>query len=333
MIHSIISREQIQKIAGKDRFQQGVEDFQSAVICHFQFDDNQAQATVNGFHVRIQYQASNNIEAACDCSDSEGFDFCRHGVCLVLHTNKMAQQLLSLSKGPDKSKILAYLLTMDKQSLARQCLELIEQDSEQIERFLLRVSLRSENIDFAELKRQVTQLTRNPDKLFSQRQVKHFFSRIDRFLEELLLSNYLDKPERMIKVIEYLFQRINLLLGKLDDASGQRSDCIEKLRDLYRSLFLTLVGRPDTKAKRLHALWITDRYQLLGPDIAGCLQGSERQILEQKFIDLANASWQSTEPELQAWQREKLARYLMEAAIARRDTAQEQEFRRYLTKN
>jgi len=334
---SIISQEQILTIAGNIRFQQGIDDSQHHQVEGFQFEGDRATATINCFDVSIHYKAKKSIEGACSCPDSEGFDFCRHCVCLVLYANKVAQQLVSLSKGPDKSKVLAYLLTMDKQSLAKQCLELIEQDQEQFERFLLKASLGNECIDYAKLKSQVTQLTRHPENLFSQRQVKHFFSKIDRFLEELALSNYQDKPAQMIKIIEYTFQRINRLLHKVDDATGQRSGCIKKLRDMHAVLFMQLTGRPATKAKKLYALWLHDRFQLLGPDIHPYLRGTEmgdetdRDMLGQTFTSLAETDWQHHASKLKPWQCEKIARLLMEEAIKQGNLEQEQRFRTYLS--
>ena len=111
MTQTIIPTELLIKAAGQARFDQGIALFnQKYQITNFQYKNKQARAHIGQHKVSIHYHTE-TIEGSCDCPDSDGFDFCQHCVCLTLHANKNAQQINSLSKGPDKSKILAYLLT------------------------------------------------------------------------------------------------------------------------------------------------------------------------------------------------------------------------------
>jgi len=326
MTQTIISHELLIKTAGQARFDQGLTLFNQNTqntITDFQYKNKQASAKIDQHKVSIHYH-SETIEGACDCPDSDGFDFCQHCVRLTLHSNKSAQQINSLSKGPDKSKILAYLLTQDKQTLAKQCLELIEKDTDQFKRFVLKAFLDNETIDFSQLKTQITELTRKPDNLFSQRQVKLFFSKIDLFLAELQSSNYLATPEKMIKLIEYAFQRINLLLDNIDDSNLQRQACIEKLQLMYVNLITDITGRPDTKAKRIYSFWINDTHALLGQDPESYFT---REDALNKFKELTKSAWkhiQNPNPEtttktnketLPTHQQDKIVRYLIESLM------------------
>ena len=263
----IVSQERLKTIAGEQRFREGLQRSERIAVENFAVTKDATSGKIEHFQVKLNYRGD-GVEGACSCPESDGFEFCCHCVQLALHANKVAQQLLSLSKGPDKSKVLAYLLSLDKQALAKQMLELLEQDTKQFKRFLLKASLDSESFDYSALKAEVTQLTRLQEKLFSQRQVKHFFSRIERFLEELQLSNYLSDPDAMLKVIEYAFVRINKLLDQVDDRAGQSGDAIALLQTLYQHLLAALEGRPDTLAKRLEKTWQLDKHQLLGLDLA-----------------------------------------------------------------
>ena len=330
MTQIIISHELLIKTAGQTRFDQGFSLFNQKnnndtqnTITDFQYKNKQASAKIDHYKVSIHYH-TDTIEGACNCPDSDGFDFCQHCVRLTLHANKSAQQINSLSKGPDKSKILAYLLTLDKQTLAKQCLELIEKDSDQFKRFVLKAFLDNEIIDYSQLKTQITELTRKPENLFSQRQVKLFFSKIDLFLEELQSSNYLSTPEKMIKVIEYTFQRINLLLDNIDDSNLQRQACIEKLQLMYVNLITDITGRPDTKAKRIYAFWLNDTHTLLGQDPE--LYLTQENALN-KFKELTKNAWKhiqnphkkttnkTKQETLPPNQQDKVVRYLIESLI------------------
>jgi len=330
MTPTIISHELLIKTAGQARFDQAFTLFNQKnshntqnTITDFQYKNKQASARIDQHKVSIHYH-TDSIEGACDCPDSDGFDFCQHCVRLTLHANKSAQQINALSKGPDKSKILAYLLTQDKQALAKQCLELIEKDTDQFKRFVLKAFLNNDTIDYSQLKTQITELTRKPENLFSQRQVKLFFSKIALFLEELQSSNYLNTPEKMIKLIEYTFQRINLLLNNIDDSNLQRQACIEKLQLMYVSLITDLTGRPDTKAKRIYAFWLNDTHALLGQDPE--LYLTQENALN-KFKELTKNAWkhiQKPTPQtttkvnkeaLPTNQQNKVVRYLIEGLI------------------
>ena len=321
-----ISHEQLTKVAGEACFQEALEASKSLVVDHFHSNSIGASGLIDGFEVSIKF-VSDRVEGACNCPQSEGFDFCVHCVCLTLQSNKLARQILSLSKGPDKSRVLAYLLSQDKDTLARQCLSLIEDDTEQFERFLLKASLTSDNINYAQLKTQLTELTKKQENLFSQRQVKHFFSKIDRFLTELSFVDLDHQPDKLIKIVEHAVHRINRLLNLIDDSSEQRHACITTLRALYSSVFSRCDGKTDTQAKRFYTLWILDQFDVLGSPDNSLLP----EDVLQNFITLSQQAWKknsNTEQKtLTSWQLIKLARFLLTQAELNKENHDIQKFR------
>ena len=336
MLHPIISQEQLTKVAGEACFQQGTKNLKSCSISHFQHNAQSANAIIDSYNVTITYLAD-RIEGACNCKQSDGFDFCQHCVCLTLHANKMAQQILSLSKGPDKSKILAFLLSQDKTDLAKQCLSLIESDPEQFERYLLRASLTKEHLNYSELKSKLTDLTRKQENLFRQRQVKHFFAKISRYAEELDLVDYEYAPDKMLKVIEHAFMRINRLLETIDDSNEQRSECINQLRKLYASLLAVIPGRPETKAKRFFSLWSIDKFELLGNKLDAMLNEDSLEKF-QTLLKLTLKEQQSLKEQqdgkansLLKWQQTKIVRFLLDEATHKKDQIEENHYRSLLS--
>ncbi|MFT5717321.1 MAG: hypothetical protein ACI9T7_001512, partial [Oleiphilaceae bacterium] len=180
------------------------------------------------------------------------------------------------------------------------------------------------------------------ENLFSQRQVKLFFTKIDLFLAELQVSNYLNTSEKMIKLIEYTFQRINLLLDNLDDSNLQRQACIEKLQLMYINLVTDITGRPDTKAKRIYSFWLNDTHGLLGhdPDI---YLTQEKALV--KFKELTKSAWQNIQKQklptttkinketLPISKQNKVIRYLIASLIQTNQHDKIQPLREFLDRN
>ena len=336
---ALISQEKLIKMAGHDCFNLGLALSQTSSISNLEISENKVTADLGKMHIVLHYH-DKHIQGACTCSRSDGFDFCEHCVCLCLLMNKQNQQIRSLAKGPDKSKILGFLLSLDKQDLAKHCLNLITEDANVFERYLLKAFLHQEAIDYSQLKAQVTNLTRKPDNLFSQRQVKIFFGKLERFLAELSAE---DAPEfdvdKMQKVVEYALQRINILLEQIDDSTDQRANCVVHLRKLYFMLLNKKVCRDDTLAKHFFNFWILDRFDLLGIQAAENLNGAA----EKKFKKLAlenfaqkpkqNKSNSDNHSKLNDWQKVKLARYLFEEAIQSHDNLRANEYRRFFSKD
>lgn len=328
----IIEHEQLAKLVGEQRFQDILKTFESCDIAALELTKNSAKAFVEGFSTALNYRPD-RVEGSCQCPESDGFEFCAHCVVLCLQANRNGQQIASLAKGPDKSKVLAYLLSQEKQTLAKDFLEMIKQDNEQFERYLLRSSLHQTPLDYATLKSQLTELTRKPEKLFSQRQVKHFFAKIERFLSELVLIKSYDEPDKMLKLLEHTHQRINRLLDNIDDNSEQRSDCVLTLRQLHHQLMQALSGREDTKAKRYFKLWIQDSYQLLSPDIDSVLSEEAKK----KFLALLDKHFQALQKSrneqdtgLSDSQQERVLRFLLDLATENQNTDKVSQIRELL---
>lgn len=329
----VISHDQLIKMAGHDRYKLGLSLPLSTALSNLHISEHKVSAEIDKYHVALHYH-DKQVQGTCTCPSSDGFDFCEHCVYLCLQINKQNQQIRSLAKGPDKSKVLAYLLSLDKQELAKHCLNLVTADTNEFERYLLKAFLHQNDIDYSQLKGQITNLTRKPDNLFSQRQVKIFFNKLERFLAELSAEDAPDFDINKIqKVIEYTYQRINTLLEQIDDSTEQRYDCLQHLHKLYAHALENNQCRDDTQGKRFFSFWLNDRFDLLGLQAANWLNAGAKK----KFNSLALAQWESEssnkKSQLSAWQKVKLARYLFEEAIQSHDNLRANKFRHFLSKD
>ena len=336
---ALISQDQLIKMAGQDGYNLGLSLSQTISITKLKISENKVTADLDENHVVLNFH-DKHIQGACNCPRSDGFDFCEHCVCLCLHINKQNQQIRSLAKGPDKSRILAFLLCLDKHDLAKHCLNLITGDANEFERYLLKAFLHQEEIDFSQLKAQVTNLTRKPDNLFSQRHVKIFFEKLERFLEEICAETAPEhNVDKMQKIVEYTLQRINILLEQIDDSTEHRAQCLILLRQFYFKLLNKKNCRDDTLAKHFFNFWILDKFDLLGIQAAKQLNDA----VEQKFKNLAfenfhpkakqNKPKSDNQNKLSDWQKVKLARYLFEEAIQSHDNLRANEYRRFFSKD
>lgn len=260
----MINLDLVKKLAGSRNYKLGQQKGLSG-LRDFSLDSRGTQAFVDEYQVRLRFKGD-AIEGECSCPESDGFDFCQHCVQLALYANQVNQQLLSLSKGPDKSKVLAYLLSLEKKELAKQMLALLESNNEAFRRYLLKASIGAEELDFKALRQELTQLTRSKERLFSQRQVKLCFSRIEVFLQELETVAQQSEPEPLLKLLEYGVMRLNRLLERVEDRANLREASVNMIAGLYQRLFISLAARPTTQADRFLKLWLQDRHRVLGAD-------------------------------------------------------------------
>ena len=272
----LVGEEELFKRAGKDRFQRGKNAYTPDFVQDYQRDGLAVTAKVEDYTVTLNY-AGSIVDGHCTCPDSDGFDFCQHCVSAVLHGNRLEQQVLSLSKGPEKSRIFAYLIGLEKQTLAKHFLELLESDSEQFERYLLKASLAGQEVDFVALKARVTETTRIDDKrnLFSQRQVKAFFARIEQLFGEFEAASFESKPQEGLKLVEYSLARLNKLLLQIDDKWGTYRPSAQALSSLYTRLFALQQGRATTLIKRFEKIYFLDQFNLIAHEPAHILRELE----------------------------------------------------------
>lgn len=306
----ILDPERIKTLSGERSFERGMQALPSANIESFVQNSQSASARINGHAVSLRSKGE-HLEGACSCAESDGFEFCQHCVTLALHVGKSIQQLKSLSQGPDKSKVMAYLLSLDHQELAKQMLLLIEGNPEQFKRYVLKASLEQGEPDYPALKKELTRLTKVEQSLFSQRQFRHYFSRIERFLEEVSTAHFQQRPESMLRLVEYGIARLNALLDKMEDRSLQRQKSSELLSALYRQLFGQLQGRDETRCKRFEKIWLNDKHQILGLAVSPYFVHADaaRQLFAQRLLQI----WQKrNETESESWLKKKVARYLLE---------------------
>lgn len=135
-----ISNDYLIRLAGKPAFNRGTDYFKNGHVLELKQKGNRITAEVEGseiYLVTLKWTAS-QLDGACDCPASEGFDFCKHCVAVALTLRATQAKQEELVKGDAESRIKAYLLKHDKQKLSDWLYEFIESDRGLLQQWSLR---------------------------------------------------------------------------------------------------------------------------------------------------------------------------------------------------
>ena len=115
-----ISNDYLIRLAGKPAFNRGLDYFKGGHVLEFKQKGSQVTAEVEGseiYLVRLKW-TNNQLDGACNCPASEGFDFCKHCVAVALSLRETQAEQDELAQGGAENRIKAYLLKHDKHKLA-----------------------------------------------------------------------------------------------------------------------------------------------------------------------------------------------------------------------
>ncbi|MCG6938974.1 MAG: SWIM zinc finger family protein, partial [Gammaproteobacteria bacterium] len=111
-----VSNEHLIRLAGKPAFNRGVDYFKSGNVLKLKQKGNVVTAEVAGtevYRVKLKWTSS-QLDGACNCPASDGFDFCKHCVAVALVLQQTQAEQDQLIKGGAEDRIRAYLLKQDK---------------------------------------------------------------------------------------------------------------------------------------------------------------------------------------------------------------------------
>ena len=118
-----ISNELLVRLAGKPAFNRGVDYFKNGHVLGLRQHRNSITAEAEGneiYRVSLKW-TSKQLDGACDCPASEGFDFCKHCVAVALALRETQAEQDQLIKGGAENRIKAYLLKQDRENWQNGC--------------------------------------------------------------------------------------------------------------------------------------------------------------------------------------------------------------------
>jgi uncharacterized Zn finger protein len=152
------SQETLKKLAGEAAYARGADYFRYGHVTEIHYGKQRVTATVEGtdtWAVTLNFRAR-GLDGACDCPASEGVDFCKHCVAVGLTVLAEQEQVSRLENGSESDRIKAWLLGQSKEVLADQLMELTAADRGLRQRYLLRMAVSEQGIDYKALRKQIT---------------------------------------------------------------------------------------------------------------------------------------------------------------------------------
>jgi len=227
----IISNDYLIRLAGKPAFNRGMDYFKGGHVLELRQKGSRITAEVEGseiYLVTLKWTSS-QLDGACDCPASEGFDFCKHCVAVALTLQQAETNQEKLVKGDTESRIKAYLLKQNKPKLADWLYELIETDRSLLQQWSLRADSDLGMLDVKALRKRITAAIPYNRNLYRYKQVRNYFAQVETIIDQLCEMAEQLPAEDTLKLVDYALQRINRALESIDDSGGFRYGTLDTL--------------------------------------------------------------------------------------------------------
>jgi uncharacterized Zn finger protein len=230
-----ISNDLLIRLAGEPAFNRGMDYFTGGHVPGFKQKGNVITADVEGrkiYRVTLKW-TQRQLDGACDCPASEGFDFCKHCVAVALTLRESQAEQDKLVQGGAENRIKAYLLKQDKEQLANWLLELIETERSLFQQWSMRADGDLGILDAKALKKRITAAIPYNRNLYRYNQVRSYFAQVETVMDHLCEMAEQLPAEDTLKLVDYALQRIARALETIDDSGGFRLGPVELLQTTH----------------------------------------------------------------------------------------------------
>lgn len=247
---------QLQKLAGRRTFDKGeMLYFQEAV---HRFTRNQLIVTaivqeIQEFTVKLSI-VEGQYEGSCNCSDSEGFDFCKHCVAVALTDISREAELEALQEGDEIQRITGYIESMSEAEAKATLLKQITSDIDKTEQWVLFADVRNGKIN----KKALTDIINKAlplREVWRQNRVKTYFeTAIEKFNRLISILHKLP-TDPAFELTQTALLRYNKALGKIKDDKGYRLKVEVTLVQAFATFTSELNWTPQRKVSFLMSLY------------------------------------------------------------------------------
>lgn len=247
---------QLQKLAGRRTFDKGeMLYFQEAV---HRFTKNQLIVTaivqeIQEFTVKLSI-VEGQYEGSCNCSDSEGFDFCKHCVAVALTDISREADLEVLQEGDDIERITGYIESMSEAEAKATLLKQITSDIDKTEQWVLFADVSNGKVN----KKALIDIINKAlplREVWRQNRVKTYFeTAIERFNRLISILHKLP-TDPAFELTQTALLRYNKALGKIKDDKGYRLKVEVTLVQAFATFISELNWAPQRKVSFLMSLY------------------------------------------------------------------------------
>ncbi len=246
----------LQKLAGRRTFDKGEMLYFQEAVHRFSKDGMIISAIVQEiqeFNVQLSI-IDDQYEGSCNCTDSEGFDFCKHCVAVALTDIARETDLKNLQEGDEVQRITAYIESMSESEVKSTLLKQVTADIDIAEQWVLFADVTNGKINkkvFVDLINKALPLR----EVWRQNRVKTYFeSAIEKFNRLISVLNKLP-PETAFELTQTALLRYNKALGKIKDDKGYRLKVEVALLQMLATSFRQLIWGDERKVAFLLSLY------------------------------------------------------------------------------
>jgi uncharacterized Zn finger protein len=292
-----ISNDLLIRLAGKPAFNRGMDYFRGEHVLGLSHKSNRVTANVEGteiYRVTLKWTAR-QLDGACDCPASEGFDFCKHCVAVALTLRETQAEQDQLVQGGVGNRIKAYLLKQDKEKLANWLLEFIESERSLLQQWSMRADSDLGILDAKTLKKRITAAIPYNRNLYRYNQVRSYFAQV-----ETVMAYLCEKAEKLpaddvLKLVDYSLQSITRALETIDDSGGFRFGAVELLQITHINTCKRLDWPKKKLTKYLLDIVFSDTYDFY-PEIPSSYAESLGDSGLSLFNEALQAKWDALPP-------------------------------------
>jgi len=149
-----------QRLAGQSAYERGSELYDAKKVLNLKFTQQSISAQVLGtklYQVELT-RVADSYDGGCNCPASEGFDFCKHCVAVLLEYADQVQQFEDMKSGPPSERVQAYISQLDESELKSAMYQLVSDSPDLFEHWLLIADISSERLRTGDLKKYFTKI-------------------------------------------------------------------------------------------------------------------------------------------------------------------------------
>lgn len=220
-----LSESTFKTLSGDCAYKRGLAYYNQGRVSSLTIKNNRITAEVEGTHcykVELQHTAK-LFEGSCNCPASDNFDFCKHCVAVSLAYYYQTQTNQELAESESGDRLRNYMDTLTKPQLIDELHKLIQQDSDAVDHWHLKVEIASGGLGGPEIRKRITKaIPYKPSGIWRYRDVEQYFRQCEQALSVLEEPLLILEPSASIKQIAYALQRLEKTLESIDDSGGYR---------------------------------------------------------------------------------------------------------------
>lgn len=287
-----INKSLLIRLAGEGAYQRGVGVYKSNAVLSIKEKAGHIFAKVEGSEVyQVKLTITNQVfDGSCDCPASENFDFCKHCVATALAYKDMQADKIELENSDPLDRIQAYINQLSEQDTKTALLQLIGDDELLTNKWQLKADNASGSINIKQLKKQITKAL--PYRTYWEYdKVRHYFTNAEAALDPIfeILSD-LDAEDAFL-LAQYISQRLNKLLEKMDDSGGYRFSLEHQINETLTTAFKKLPWSANKKSQFLLAALVNEDEYMLYPEIPEDFLDSSTPEVSALFYKAIQDKW------------------------------------------